>query len=188
MACVNGISVHKAQGNTSRTRLRMLICVVLAALCVSTVPNLYKAYRAELSPNYRYSNGLETAAYIIDELPQDALILLETENHMSSVTVWLPREQIYNLLRDNSQRHLNLTGTVYPRFALEGDFDEALSRVRERYGERPLYLLTTSDAGERVAEMDARSECALTLMQSWLDDNTKNEKYLLYRVDETSEP
>ena len=183
------ISVHElTQGKVdsgskalSRERLVSVLSAVMAAVCVTTLPLLFGEMRKDANPKRPYSYGQEAAAYISGELPQDALILLETENRMTSVTAWLDNGKCYNLLRDN-QHTFTVLDRGFVNFAPEGDLDASLERVKQQHGDRPMYLLTTSDAEERIAALDAKSARTLTLVRAWTGSNLTNENYILYQI------
>lgn len=97
--------VPRAKGATSRKELdtgnscRAALGAALAVLSLLSVPTLYEMVRLEAGNTEIISTSGEAAGYIRSKLPEDAVIIVDSEVWGSAVAAYFPRGKFYNPIR-----------------------------------------------------------------------------------------
>lgn len=178
--------VPRAKGATSRKELdtgnscRAALGAALAVLSLLSVPTLYEMVRLEVGNTEIISTSGEAAGYIRSKLPEDAVIIVDSEVWGSAVAAYFPRGKFYNPIRGSFDTFATWDGKEDDWYDW-GDLDAALMDLREKDVSGEAYLLCEYKQGEAAAAMAARGGAKLKEIKSWTQRRA-TESYRLYRV------
>ena len=122
-----------------------------------------------------YSDGVYTAEYIRENIPQDALLVTVNVPYASTVLAYLPEYDFY--FAGNGQKETYADWSVEQEKKIS--FEELLSWAGTNFPEREeLYLLDSKDSC--LTEADRLAECEVLYRTS--EDTARGEEYTIYRV------
>ncbi len=122
-----------------------------------------------------YSDGVYTAEYIRENIPQDALLVTVNVPYASTVLAYLPEYEFY--FAGNGQKETYADWSVEQEKKIS--FEELLSWAGINFPEREeLYLLDSKDSC--LTQADRLAECEVLYRTS--EDTARGEDYTIYRV------
>lgn len=163
-------------------QLRQAMSAVILVFAVLTFSKTYADVRFEVSDQGIYSASQEAAQYIRTSLPEDSIIIMESENYVGAVAAYFDKGKFYNPIRGNYENFVSFDGNGR-NWSRYGNLREAVEVLHARDETIPVYLMVPHAYAESAKEMAERSAITLHEEKEWMNSAIPVETYWLYRIE-----